>query len=169
MGQRGEMLAGGVEACKQLLGRYLAGFDNSNATVQPPGLPNHVLWSLEHLSLTMHRGVEKLTGETPEGTEFGTSEGRVDPALVGFASVPVTGAGVYPSLKTCIENYERACDRLAGAVRSVPDGRLDERTPWGNTEITLGSMVQRLIFHNGMHTGQIADLRRALGMKSIFA
>lgn len=27
----------------------------------------------------------------------------------------------------------------------------------------------RMMGHNGMHTGQIADLRRALGFKSIFA
>jgi hypothetical protein len=26
-----------------------------------------------------------------------------------------------------------------------------------------------MVFHNGMHCGQIADTRRALAMKSIFA
>jgi hypothetical protein len=26
-----------------------------------------------------------------------------------------------------------------------------------------------MIFHNGAHTGQIADLRRALGFRSVFA
>jgi hypothetical protein len=29
--------------------------------------------------------------------------------------------------------------------------------------------VARMVFHNGFHTGQIADMRRALGFKGVFS
>lgn len=65
--------------------------------------------------------------------------------------------------------FDAACDRLAGAACGVPDGRLDDRVKWGAGEVTLESLVLRMIFHNGTHCGQITDLRRALGVGSIFA
>ncbi len=167
MSQRGEALARGVESCKNLLGRYLAGFTDETRTAQPPGLPNHVAWSLGHLALTMHRIREKF-GEAPPGApDFGA--GGFDPESVAFGSVPRADSSSYPPLSRCIEVYDRACDQLATAVRDASDESLDRKIPWGPVEITLEAAVSRMVFHNGMHTGQIADTRRALGMKSIFA
>jgi hypothetical protein len=42
-------------------------------------------------------------------------------------------------------------------------------TQWGKSQVPLWSMASRMIFHNGTHCGQLADLRRALGLGSIFA
>ncbi len=39
----------------------------------------------------------------------------------------------------------------------------------GKAEIPLSLMIPRMVFRNGMHTGQIADLRRALGFGSILS
>ena len=41
--------------------------------------------------------------------------------------------------------------------------------PWGAIQIAGWQVIMRMVFHNGMHTGQIADTRRALRMKSIFS
>ena len=84
-------------------------------------------------------------------------------------SAPTADAGAYPTLARSIEIYNAGCDRLASAVRGASDAKLSELTPWGNTQITLGLLAARMIFHNGMHTGQIADLRRAMGFKSVFS
>ena len=88
---------------------------------------------------------------------------------IAFGSKPTGDAAAYPSLARCTEIYNAACDRLAAAVRAAPESKLTESVKWGNGESPLWMLVLRMVFHNGFHTGQIADLRRALGFKSIFA
>jgi hypothetical protein len=170
-------LADSVLACKHLLGRYLAGFGDQNHTRQAPTLPNHVAWTLGHLAMTMHRVAEKLDGR-PMPTEDLAPGGAApsDPATrfpprfgaeqVAFGSRPVD-APEYPSFGRCVQIYESACERLAGAVREASDRQLAAAVQWGAGESALLLLVARMIFHNGMHTGQIADLRRALGMGTI--
>jgi hypothetical protein len=179
---RGQLLAEGLVSCKPLFVRYLAGFDDTNHTAQAPGLPNHVAWSLGHCALTMHRTAEKLIpGEIDPAkrplpaSDFLTADGRggtrerFDTESIGFGSKPAADPGLYPTFQRCREIYESACDRFAGVLRSVPDEALDSTTPWGPTKapISLWALGQRMVFHNGMHCGQVADLRRALGFKTI--
>lgn len=167
MNVRGETIARGVEACKLLCGRYLAGFTEDTRTAQPPALPNHPAWCLGHLALTMHRVAEKLDGVSLPDADFGRTGFTAE--SVAFGSAPVAQANAYPPLPRCIEIYNGACDRLSAALRAATDAQLDQRTPWVATDLSLEALCLRMIFHNGMHTGQIADTRRALGMKSIFA
>jgi uncharacterized damage-inducible protein DinB len=169
MNARAEIIAQGIESCKPLLARYLTGMSEEHTTVSPPGLPNHPAWTLGHLALTMHRVAERFDGQPLPTETFGTSPGQINPDLVSFASTPVDDAALYPTLPRALDAYNAACDRLAVAVRAADDATLDKPTPWGNTTTTLGLLAMRMIFHNGIHTGQLADLRRALGMKSIFA
>lgn len=187
---RRETLAESVLSTKTLLARYLVGFDDSNHTTQAPKLPNHVAWTLGHLALTMHRVAEKLDGKAPPPGDFlpagamghgapGVAE-RVSPMsvvpldaydseTVAFASKPVDDPRAYPSFTRCGQIYNAACDRLAAAARHADDATLDRLVKWGAGETPLWLLVMRMVFHNGAHTGQIADLRRALGFKSVFA
>lgn len=167
-------IAESLTACKHLLGRYLAGFDDSSRTRQAPGLPNHVAWTLGHLAMTMHRVVEKLDGRSFPETDFvvGASRGdtmRFGTESVAFGSSVIADGAAFPSMARCVAIYDAACDRLAGAVRAAPESKLDETAKWGAGEGPLYLLALRMVFHNGVHTGQIADLRRALGFKSIFA
>lgn len=176
---RRDTIAEGILATKALLARYLAGFDDSNHTRQAPGLPNHVAWNLGHLALTMHRVAEKFDARPPSEFDFFSGKsappGSVRPAdrfeieSVSFGSTPVGDPAKYPSLARCVEIYNHGCDRIAGAVRAADDATLERPVPWGNGQTPLWALAQRMIFHNGDHTGQIACLRRALQMKSIFA
>jgi hypothetical protein len=168
-----DVIAEGVLACKSLVGRYLAGFDDSNRTRQAPGLPNHVAWSLGHCALTMHRAAEKIDAAPPPASDFLIGEPRGDATRFGtesvcFGSTPTDDAGAYPTTARCIIIFGGACDRLAAAVRDMTAAQLDETIRWGAGETTLRTLALRMIFHNGTHAGQIADLRRALGFTSIF-
>ncbi len=173
---RRDALAESVLTCKQLLARYLAGFDETTRVRQVPNLPNHVAWSLGHCALTMQRATEKLSGRAfpPEDSPFlpGATRGdatRFGAEGVALGSRPTDDPTAYPSLERARAIFDSACDRLAAAVRAAPDARLDETIPWGQIQLTVQGAIARMIFHNGFHCGQIADLRRALGMKSIFA
>jgi hypothetical protein len=88
---------------------------------------------------------------------------------VCFGSTPVTDARVYPTAARCVEIFEAAIARVAGAIRGCDEGRLDGMVKWGARESVLWTLAVRMVFHNGTHCGQLADLRRALGMGSIFA
>lgn len=175
---RAELLAESVSATKLLLGRYLAGFNDVTATRQTPDLPNHVAWCLGHCALTMHRVAEKLDGQpapksdfisATDGTRGSRDKGYFDAEGVSFGSAPEERSDRYPRLDRCIEIYNAACDRLAGAVRQATDAQLDEMVPWGQAQTPMRQLIVRMVFHNGFHTGQISDMRRSLGFKSIFA
>lgn len=164
------MIADGVAMTKGLVGRYLAGFDDVTATRQLPGLPNHAAWSLGHCALTMHRVAEKLDGQTLPTSDFGApSRERFSPEAVAFGSTPTGDAGTYPGIERAKAIFDAACDRLATAARSATNEKLAEQVQWGNAALPLGLLCLRMAFHNGMHCGQIADLRRGLGFKSIFS
>lgn len=156
-----------------LLARYLVGFSDANHTAQAPNLPNHVAWSLGHLAITMHRIAEKIDGRPLPASDFveGSKAGdgkRFGTEAVSFGSTPVADLGCYPGFARCVEVFGAACARVAAAARGCEDGRLDTMSPWGGGQASLYALAQRMVFHNGVHCGQIADLRRALGMGSIF-
>ena len=171
-----DLLAELVVESSALLKRYLRGFDDANRTRQAPGLPNHVAWTMGHLALVLHRCAGKFEGTTdlPAG-DFVTGDGRggdahrFDTESICFGSVPADDATLYPSWARCVSIFDAAIDRLAIAIRRADDARLDSMTSWGAGTITLRATAGRMVFHNGTHAGQIADLRRALGFGSIFA
>ena len=178
-----ELLAESVLMTKNLLARYLAGFDEASRTKQAAGLPNHVAWNLGHCAHTMHRIANMFLSDPPSSagalpeSDFVTGDGtkgdaqRFDTESVSFGSQPLDEPGMYPSLARSAQIYDAACDRLAAVIRGVPEAKLMQTVSWGasGVQATLWSMVMRMVFHNGFHTGQIADLRRALGFKSIFS
>jgi hypothetical protein len=180
MSTRGELLADVLLLNKQLVGRYLVGFNDVTAVRQTPDLPNHLAWTLGHMALTMHRVAATVEGNASaplpakdfvSGGGFAGSRDRgvMDADAVAFGSKPEDRHDRYPTLARCTEIFNSACDRLAEAVRTCDDAALSKTMAWGNAEHPVWAIVARMTFHNGFHTGQIADLRRALGFRSIFA
>jgi hypothetical protein len=171
---RRHTIAEGVLACKTLTARYLPGFDDKNRTRQAPGLPNHVAWCLGHCAHTMQKVAEKFDGTPISEQDFFVGKTRGDAARFGtetvcFGSKPVDDPAIYPTLPRCVDIFNAACDRLADAVLASGEEKLDELVKWGAGEISLQSAALRMVFHNGTHLGQITDLRRALGFKSVLS
>jgi hypothetical protein len=188
---RRDTVAEAITASRVLLSRYLAGFDDTNHTRQAPSLPNHCAWVLGHCALTLRRAQERITHEPPPDSDFVTPDpdlpalgvlgairepglvlpppSRFDTETVAFGSTPVPTAWVYPRFRRCVEIFDAACDDLAATLRDLPEERLDEPLPWGDAHIPVWAVALRLAFHNGTHCGQLADLRRALGFRSVSA
>jgi hypothetical protein len=166
------VIAEAVELSKAQMARYLVGFDDATSVRQAENLPNHARWCLGHCAMTMHRIAEKLDGRPPPQTDFaadGSRPDRFNTDSVSFGSKPGDDDANYPPLARCVEIYNTACDRLAGAAGKASAEKLMEQVDWMTFKIPLYLLVIRMCFHNGFHTGQIADLRRALKFKSIFA
>ncbi len=174
MTTRAQTLADSVLLSRELLRRYLAGFDDTNHTKQPPDMPNHVAWTLGHLALTMHRAAEKIDDTPPPESDFFKGSGRgdshrFDTEAVCFGSKPGCDPATFPPMKRCVNIFSGAIDRLAATVGSADDAALDKLVKWGALDVPAWAAVARMVFHNGTHCGQIADLRRALRMNSVFA
>ena len=175
MTSRQEIFASGVVESRDLLCRYLKGFDDSNHTKQAANLPNHVAWTLGHVSMVMNRVAEKLDGQPMPPESFVKGDGsaggreRYDTESISFNSKPLDDSSRYPTFSRCTQIFDASVDRLAAALRRAADAQLDTSTRWGAGETTIANLAIRMVFHNGTHTGQLADLRRALKMGSIFA
>jgi uncharacterized damage-inducible protein DinB len=152
-------LADGILHSADLLRRYLAGFDDTNATAQAPNLPNHVIWCLGHLAITMHRAAERISQKDMPLSW--------DPEPFAFGSQPVPDRNTYPPLSEINRRFDAAVSTLAEAVRSQDEAGLSRAIPWGKAQTTVRDMAMRMVFHNGTHTGQIVDLRRALGLPGV--
>jgi hypothetical protein len=151
-----DQLADAIESTEGLLTRFLEGFDDANATAQPAGLPNHAVWTLGHLALTMHRAAERIAATT-----YALSW---DPEPYAFGSSPTAAGGDYPPLAEMVENHHRALALLVEAVRGAGDEGLARTVQWGQSTLTARDLALRMVFHNGAHCGQLVDLRRALGL-----
>ena len=170
-----ELLSSAVAQSRDLFKRYLRGFDDRNHVTQTPSLPNHVAWTLGHLALTLHRAAEKFDGRPLPASDFVTGDGtagdanRYDTESVSFGSKPVSDASRYPSFARCVAIFDAAINRMCAAVAVADEQKLATLVKWGPFESPLRDVAIRMVFHNGTHTGQLADLRRALGIGSIFA
>lgn len=168
-----DALAEIVEASVPLFLRFLDGFDETNATTRTDETPNHVLWTLGHLALTMYRGAERLGPPVLPSDRFLTADGRggdgerFDTESVSFGSVPIDDPRLYPPLARGVDTMQHAAAALAGAIRALTDDQLDMTIEWGRTTSGLTAFISRLVSHNGTHTGQVIELRRNLGMPRV--
>jgi hypothetical protein len=177
-----DLLAESVLHSRDLFKRYLVKFDDSNHTKTAPGLPNHVAWCLGHLALTNNRFCEWLPGGkadasgTPlnglpatdfiDGATSGDAE-RFGSESVAFGSNPNATAIVFPCFARCVEIFDASIARFAATVRRLSDSELLTPVPmFRGVTAPPYLLVARSIYHIGIHNGQIADLRRVLGMGS---
>lgn len=168
----GAVLAEGVRSTRELAARFHPGFTDANRTRQAPGLPNHFAWNLGHLALTLNRVAAHLDGAPLPADHFIENAAAGDARRFGtesvsFASEPKDAPGDYPTLARCVEIFDAAIERLARAAEKASRDSLDRLVPWGAAQIPLRTMISRMIFHNGVHVGQITDLRRALGFDRV--
>lgn len=159
-----------------MLTRFLVGFTDENRTTQAPGLPNHAAWILGHCAFTMGRLAERAGGPSvpsdfffaPVGGDGRRGHaGRFDADAVAFGSSPSDEPGIWPSLDVCRECFDEAVETLADTIAGASDEDLADPIAWGDSEYPLRDLAIRLSLHNAMHAGQLADLRRALGMARI--
>jgi hypothetical protein len=73
---------------------------------------------------------------------------------------------MYPRFARCVAIFENGAQRLADALRAASDADLAREVPGGPANTPISALASRMVYHNGCHAGQIADLRRALGMGS---
>lgn len=138
------------------------GLSAEQAVAQPGGLVNHACWSIGHLAVTSNVVLMELGGE------MGFPEEWMERF---FPGVPITGdVDAYPALGALMEQLESVHGRLAShlptlsteALAAPPQMELVQRRFDQVGKFAAYAMTA----HEGVHLGQIADLRRALGLEN---
>ncbi|MGN6368480.1 MAG: DinB family protein [Phycisphaerae bacterium] len=147
----------------KMLQRFVADIPEEKMCVQFPGLVNHPMWVIGHLAQA-RAGMMGLLGQKADlPADWPTRFGR--------NSVPVADAGAYSRREEMIGILLRVHEELVGVLKGADDAALDAANPLERLA-ALFPTKRHLIWnvlttHDGIHLGQIADFRRALGMKPV--
>lgn len=143
------------------LDQLLADVSGSQWTAQPDGFRNHPLWTMGHMATTYEWAYRTLTGKAgflPESYA----------KLFGYQSQPTSDASAYPSVDDVRARYREAYDKFVAAGKKIKDEQLLAK-PVLNADFVKDNLqvLDMTAWHDGWHGGQLASLRRALGLKSI--
>lgn len=161
----GAHLAAAMEPGFQLVLGMVDGFDEKTCAEAPkPHMP--LVWFLGHLTCakdyfnTLHQGMPKAVTE-----EF--SDNFADGASTNFAIIPPLGEMVdlYVETHTKIRDFVSQLEPEDLTRRCViePDANLAE---YAAPFMVLGDALALTQLHDSFHAGQMAQMRRSLGMTS---
>jgi uncharacterized damage-inducible protein DinB len=130
---------------------------------QPFKDANHVTWSVGHIATVDNLAIEVLTGAKP-------SPLPPHAELFGPGSKPLADPAKYPTRDEVLAYAKAQRERLLAALDAASDESLTREMPsqWKSIWPDVRSMLLSLAWHEGFHVGQIAAVRKALGLKPKF-
>lgn len=139
----------------------LADFPVEKATYQPSPTDNHAIWTLGHIAATDKwvANVLNIPGvDVPEA--YGS--------LFGGGSVPISDSMAYPSFAEMKRVYEASRAALLKWYQSAPADALTVDLAAKSNGFTSDPIdcLFKLAWHEGWHFGQVANVRKALGLPS---
>jgi hypothetical protein len=142
----------------------VADLSDEQFVLRPGGNMNHPAWILGHLALYHPVTVQLLAGERIDDPK--------NNRLFGFAGQgPVDDVKAYGSKQAIVSRFEEGHEQVAQALLSAKPQAF-RRPPslerWATMYPTVEFMLpDLLLFHEGMHIGQISIWRRAAGLKGV--
>lgn len=141
--------------------KWATGFSDEQMVAQPTPTSNHVLWCLGHLAIS-----NAWFASMVDGAPIGFSD-EWDKKF-GMNSKPVSDAGAYPPVSEVWAAYHKSAERIEDAARARTDADL-AKPPAGDSGGFLSDRldsIYKAAWHEGWHLGQIAEVRKALGLPS---
>lgn len=129
---------------------------------QPFPGANHALWTMGHLATVDQYFLKSIAGR--DGALFEQNKGKF------FAkSQPSPNAGDYPPLESVRAYFDSSRSEFRAWIDGLDDAKLAAPLPqeWQQFAQTLGGMILRLVWHEGMHYGQLTVLRKSLGLPPV--
>lgn len=141
----------------------IGGFPEDKFTFQTTETDNHVLWTLGHLCLSDRWILGMVAGEEYEVPESYES-------LFGFQSKAVASAEAYPPPAELRKHFDEARRRLMAWLEQAGDEEITKAVDDGGMGFAKTALdaLSKQMWHEGWHAGQIAPLRRALGLEPAF-
>lgn len=154
-----DQLVASIRFAASYADNHLNAIPDEHALTQLAGADNHLAWTLGHQAISRAWFASSLSGSMPQMPD--TYNG-----LFGMNSRPSTDPGMYPPLDELRSQYNAALQALLGALASLTDA--DLATPSiGDSSGFLTTKLDAAVkaaWHEGWHGGQLATLRRGLGI-----
>lgn len=131
---------------------------------QPVEGGNHALWVVGHLAVSDDFLAGLYDGGAPKLPEAYDK-------LFGMGSKPTNDAAAYPPLAEVRQHLAATRKRVLAAVQAADDATLNSPLPdeiEGFASDRLAALFN-IAWHEGLHTGQIAVIRRSLGIAPKYA
>ncbi len=124
---------------------------------------NHAAWLLGHLAYAADSFYRNFSGKEsviPENYD----------AQFGMGSTPTDDASDYPPKADMLDALEKAHAALAGWFKALPEERYGEALPEGLEMFgpNYAAVASTLAWHEGVHHGQLIEVRRSLGLPRAF-
>lgn len=147
---------------RSILDSLCKGFPEDKLTYQPAMTDNHIIWTLGHLAVTNQWFAGLLDGQPatlPERYE----------ERFGYKSKPNPDRDFYPPLADVLRYHEASFARLVRAAEQLSDDELSAPCAQdsGGFAKDKGEVLERAVWHEGWHAGQISSLRRSLGLSPV--
>jgi hypothetical protein len=136
-----------------------AGIPDERACEQLPGASNHKLWTLGHLAVSNAWFESLLTGKMGDVPQAYNG-------LFGMGSKPTGDAAAYPPIAEVRGYYDSTLNSLCDAASKLDDeaiGGACAADSGGFATDKLDGLL-KAAWHEGWHLGQVATLRRGLGL-----
>lgn len=131
---------------------------------RPGGNMNHPAWIIGHVSLYHGATLNLLAGESFDEPK--------DHPLFGYdGQGPIDSIEPYGSKQEMVDRFEAGHEEVVQAILSAPASAFN-RSPvlprWAAMYPTVEFLLpDLLLFHEGMHIGQISTWRRAAGLPPV--
>jgi len=129
---------------------------------QPFPGANHAMWTMGHLAT-----VDQFFLKSVAGRDAGLFERY---STIFFAkSTPSPNAETYPPIDAVREYFDSSRKAFRTWIESLDDERLAAPLPAEQQRFAqnLAGLLLRLLWHEGMHYGQLTVLRKSLGLTPV--
>ena len=144
---------------RQMSERLLKDFKSpEHWTMQVHAGCNHALWFAGHMGYADNFFVSVVA------PELATKRPDVDQKF-GMGSQPTNQPAEYPPAETVLAFMRERRQTLLDVLDKLTDEDLARPTPEGSPDFLadLASVFEMAIWHEGMHSGQLTVVRRAIG------
>ncbi|HET6229694.1 MAG TPA: DinB family protein [Longimicrobiaceae bacterium] len=151
-------------ATRQVVNLNIAGITDEESLVQPEPAGNCINFVLGHL-LNVYGQAMGLLGASPV-----LSPEKLKRYERG--APPITGEADALAFAELAAAWDETCGRVDAALAALPAERLAEkapRSPTGNPDETVGTLLFTVLFHQAYHAGQLGILRRIAGKPGAIA
>ncbi len=155
-------LLNAFEYTDKVVDELFAGIPDDKYLYQPCPGGNHALWTLGHLATVTQYFLANLAGH-----DNGLAEKYRE--MFFAKSVPSPDASSYPPLEVIRDYYKTSRAAFRSWVESLTDAQLTAPPPekFSKFAPTLGNVLMRLLWHEGMHYGQLTVIRKSLGLAPV--
>jgi len=154
-----ERLMRQITSARDMTERYLSDFKSpADWTHQVHPKSNHALWFAGHMAVTDNFFLSLIAPERAK-----TLEGFDE--LFGMGSQPGDDPKTYPAAEKILETMRERRGQMLEVLLKLTDADLGNKLPPGSPDFLsdYGSVFETLIWHEGMHAGQLSVVRRSLG------